>query len=443
MSGIGFRDESGNRRGSTDSAASPPPKRMTESRERRLLLLLAAVQFTHVMDFMVMLPMGPQLMRELDIGPVGFSALLGCYSVASGLAGLIGSTFIDRFERRWLLVASYLGFILGTLGCALAHSAPVLAVARSLCGLFGGLCGSMVMTVASDLVPPQRRAAGLGLVTTSFSVAAAFGVPLGLALAGRFAWEAPFWFLVAVSCVLCVASGLVLPKLDGHLRSGGRFGLAPTLEALGDPNARRALAFCGVLVFAHFTIIPMLAPHLIGNVGLPEARLFLIYLVGGIASLYSTPRIGRWADAFGRVRMYAVLTVFAALITLGITHARPMPVAFLALLGGSFFVFASGRFVPAQAILSLSVPPHRRGAFLSLGGCARDLMAGLTTAVGGWMVTKTPDGRIEGYDRLGWLAVASGFLSLWLASRVRNVEIGGHPAAVGQAGTGQENRSTG
>jgi len=169
----------------------------------------------------------------------------------------------------------------------------------------------------------------------------------------------------------------------------------------------------------------------------------VIYLVGGIASLYSTPRIGRWADAFGRVRVYAVLMAFAALITLGITHARPMPLPLLALLGGSFFVFASGRFVPAQAILSLSVPPHRRGAFLSLGGCARDLMAGLTTAVGGWLVTKTPDGRIEGYDRLGWLAVASGFLSLWLAGRVRNVETTVAPGASGDAGAGQVNRTTG
>jgi DHA1 family inner membrane transport protein len=128
---------------------------MTESRERRLLLLLAAVQFTHVLDFMVMLPLGPQLMRDLHMGPLGFSALLGCYSVASGVAGFFGSTFIDRFERRSLLVVTYLGFIVGTLGCALSHTAAMLGLSRSICGVFGGLCGSLVMTVASDLVPPH------------------------------------------------------------------------------------------------------------------------------------------------------------------------------------------------------------------------------------------------------------------------------------------------
>ena len=410
---------------------------MTESRERRLLLLLAAVQFTHVLDFMVMLPLGPQLMRELRIGPVGFSALLGCYSVASGLAGFFGSTFIDRFERRRLLVLTYLGFIMGTLGCALSHSAVVLGVARSVCGVFGGLCGSMVMTVASDLVPPQRRAAGLGLVTTSFSVAAAFGVPLGLALASRFAWEAPFWALAGISTVLCGVAALTLPRLEGHLRPGAGFGFAPILEVARDANALRALAFYGTLVFAHFTIIPMLAPYLIGNVHLAESRLFLVYLVGGLLSLFTTPRIGRMADDLGRVRVYAGLMGFAALVTLGLTHARPMPLYWLLPLGGSFFVFASGRFIPAQAILSLAVPPRRRGAFLSLSSCARDIMAGLTTAVGGWLVVKTPSGEIEGYDRLGWIAVASGLFSLWLATRVLDVE---HPKP---AVAGQVKRSSG
>ena len=397
---------------------------MTESRERRLLLLLAAVQFTHVLDFMVMLPLGPQLMRELRIGPVGFSALLGCYSVASGLAGFFGSTFIDRFERRRLLVLTYLGFIVGTLGCALSHSAVVLGVARSVCGVFGGLCGSMVMTVASDLVPPQRRAAGLGLVTTSFSVAAAFGVPLGLALANRFDWEAPFWGVALMSMILCGLISVTLPPLKEHLHPAARFGFAPILEVIRDANARRALAFYGMLVFAHFTIIPMLAPYLIGNVHLAESRLFLVYLVGGLSSLFTTPRIGRMADDLGRVRVYAGLMGFAALVTLGLTHARPMPLYWLLPLGGSFFVFASGRFIPAQAILSLAVPPRRRGAFLSLSSCARDIMAGLTTAVGGWLVVKTPSGEIEGYDRLGWIAVASGLFSLWLATRVLDVE---HP----------------
>jgi len=395
---------------------------MIESRERRLLLLLAAVQFTHVLDFMVMLPLGPQLMRELHIGPAGFSALLGCYSVASGLAGFFGSTFIDRFERRSLLLLTYLGFIVGTLGCALAHSAPMLAVARSICGVFGGLCGSLVMTVASDLIPPQRRAAGLGLVTTSFSAAAAFGVPMGLALANRFNWEAPFWGVAVLSVLLCGLISVNLPTLKEHIHPTARFGFAPILEVVRDSNARRALAFYGMLVFAHFTIIPMLAPYLIGNVHLAENQLFLVYLVGGLLSLFSTPRVGRMADDLGRVRVYAGLVGFAILITLGITHARPMPLFWLVLLGGSFFVFASGRFIPAQAILSLAVPPHRRGAFLSLSCCARDIMAGLTTAVGGWLVVKTPTGEIVGYDRLGWMAVVSGVFSVWLASRVRTVE---------------------
>jgi predicted MFS family arabinose efflux permease len=170
--------------------------------------------------------------------------------------------------------------------------------------------------------------------------------------------------------------------------------------------------------------------------------LFLVYLVGGILSLFSTPRIGRLADELGQVRVYAGLVGFAIVITLAITHARPMPLFGLLLLGGSFFVFASGRFIPAQAILSLAVPPRRRGAFMSLSSCARDIMAGLTTAVGGWLVVKTPTGEIIGYDRLGWIAVVSALLSLWLATRVRNVEHSVPIVPAAPAGD-QVNRSNG
>jgi len=395
---------------------------MTRGQERGLLLLLSAVQFTHVLDFMVMLPLGPQLMRDLDIGPREFSGLVSVYSLFSGLVGFAATGFIDRHERRSLLLVTYVGFIAGTFACAMSHTATALAVSRAVCGAFGGICGSMVMTVASDIVPPERRAAGLGLVTTSFSVSLAAGVPLGLFLASHYNWEAPFWFVGTLSLVNFGLILRFLPEMREHIHPAQGFGLAPLMEVLRDPNALRAVAFFGTLVFAHFTIVPMLAPYLIANAGFPEKRLYLLYLVGGVLSVVTTPLIGRLADAHGRVRVYSALVGIAAVVTLGITHAGHLPTVAVVALAASFFVFASGRFVPAQAISSLAVHPRRRGAFMSLNSCARDIMAGITATVGGWLVGTRPDGTLVGYDRLGWIAVVAALMSLWIVHKVRNVE---------------------
>jgi predicted MFS family arabinose efflux permease len=213
-----------------------------------------------------------------------------------------------------------------------------------------------------------------------------------------------------------------LPEMRDHIHPGHGSGLSPILELLRDTNALRALAFYGTLVFSHFTIVPMLAPYLIANVGYPEKELFFLYFVGGILSVVTTPRIGRLADSYGRPRVYAILVAIAIGVTLGITHAGPLPKPAVIALGAGFFVFASGRFIPAQAICSLAVHPRRRGAFMSLNSCARDLMAGITATLGGWLVQVRPDGRVLGYDRLGWIAVVAALVTVWLAYRVRHVE---------------------
>jgi MFS transporter, DHA1 family, inner membrane transport protein len=389
-------------------------------------MLLAAVNFTHIMDFMILMPLGPQLMRELDIGPAEFSWLVSAYTLAAGTVGLAAVLFLDRFDRRPLLLGTYAGFILGTLGCALAHTHVTLLIARAVCGAFGGVCGALVLASVSDLVPPARRAGGIGIVMTAFSVAAAVGVPFGLFLAQHFNWEAPFWLLALVSTVIWMLVWFFLPHFRSHLATGSRtaVSLKPLVELLVDANVLRSIALMAALVFGHFLIIPMMSPYLVANVGVPEERLFLVYLVGGILTVFTAPRIGRLADRRGRVEVFTVLALSASVVTLVISHAGPMPLPLVLGLAGAFFVFASGRWVPAQAIMTLAVPASRRGAFLSLNGCVRDLMAGSTAALGGWMVTRTPTGPLEGYGWLGWLALGANLLSLWIARNIRPVDLG-------------------
>jgi DHA1 family inner membrane transport protein len=390
--------------------------------ERFLLLLLAAVQFTHIMDFMILMPLGPQLMREWALGPSEFGHLVSVYTVVAGLAGLAMAPFADRFDRRHLLLACYAGFIGSTLACALSHSAASLLVARGFSGFFGGLAGTALMSIVGDVVPPARRGTAMGIIMTAFSVAAAVGVPFGLYLAQKFRWEAPFFLLVGLSVLNWGLLWRWLPPVRGHLDSGQVPGFGRFFALIRNRNALTGLGFMALLVFGHFSIIPLLAPHLVGTLGVPEDRLFLVYLIGGVLSAFSGPWVGRLSDRWGRVRVLTYLVAVATAVTLGIAQAPALPLGWVLLLAGSYFVFGSGRFVPGQAIVSLAVSRHDRGAYMSLNSCVRDFASGVSTTLGGWLVSQGADGRLQHFDRLGWVAVAGGLAALVVARRVRSVE---------------------
>jgi len=390
---------------------------MKQLSERSLLLMLAAVQFTHIVDFMILMPLGPQLMRELQIGPGQFSALVAAYTDTSGIVGLLAAPFIDRFDRRKLLLFAYGGFILGTLACAFSQDAHSLLVARAISGAFGGLSMSMVMSIIGDVIPAERRAASIGIVMTAFSVASAVGVPFGLQLAQRFRWEMPFFVLAGIAMVTWTIAYLGVPPVRGHLHDGQSDGAFMAL--LRDANAGRAILFMSATVLGHFTIIPLLSPFLVANVGLPEKHLFLIYFTGGVLTVFTAPLIGRLADQHGRLKVFTILVLIASGVTLFITHSGQLPLWVVLLQAGGFFVFASGRFIPGQAIMTLAVPSSRRGAFMSLSGCARDLTMGVTSTIGGAIVATASTGKLLHFHWLGWLATAAGLLSIWLARHVK------------------------
>jgi predicted MFS family arabinose efflux permease len=394
-----------------------------------LLLLLAAVQFTHILDFMVIMPLGEQLMREFAIGPGKFSHIVAVYTISAGVVGLLTAPFMDRFDRRKILLWVYAGFCLGTLACALAKNFETLLAARIICGAFGGVSGATLMAIVGDIVPPQRRASGMAVIMGAFATAAALGVPFGLYLAQKFRWEMPFFLIAGIGVIVWLLIYAALPPVRAHLHGKDTplHHFTEFFELLRDANAGRALLFYSAIVMGHFAIIPLLAPYLVSNVGLPENRLFLIYMVGGVCSALTAPLCGKLADRHGRLKVFAILVAVAAFVTLWIANSGPMPVWAVLISAGLFFTFASGRFIPGQAILSLAVPAKRRGAFMSLTSCTRDLTSGVTSSLGGWIVTRAPSGQLVGYDKLGWLAVGMSLIALWLASRVK-VKEANHPA---------------
>jgi predicted MFS family arabinose efflux permease len=392
--------------------------------ERRLLLLLAAVQFTHVMDFMVMMPLGPQLMRELEISPRQFGALISSFAITAGVIGLAVAPFIDRFDRRHLLLVAYAGFTLGTLACGLSHTWEMLLLSRAVCGAFGGISGATIMVIASDVVPAERRARGMAIIMTAFSVAAALGVPFGLKLAQWWRWEAPFLVVAGVAALVWVFLYKILPPVRGHLSEGKVRSGRDFLLLLQNRNAWKGLALMVAVVFGHFTIIPFLSPFLVGNMGMREASLFLVYVVGGVVTVFSGPLVGRLADRYGKFFIYAILVAGACVVIRVLTASGQRPEWQVLVIAGFFFMLASGRFIPTQATISMAVPSARRGAYMSLVACARDLASGLTTAIGGLVVVEGADGRLLGYDRLGMLAIVVSIGSLWVFRQVKSVENG-------------------
>ncbi len=391
--------------------------------ERLVLLILAAIQFTHIMDFMVMMPLAPQLMRELKLDAGQFSDLVSAYSLAAGIVGLLSAPFIDRHDRRTLILFAYAGFTVATLFCGLATNAHTLLIARAIGGAFGGVSGSLCLAIVSDLVPPERRAAGIGIVMTAFAVAAAIGVPVGLKLAQLWGWSMPFLCVAGIGAIVWCLIFRLVPPVRGHLQSGANKGQA-FRELLRDANAGRGILFMAIMVLGHFSIIPLLSPHLVGDVALPEKYLFLVYMVGGALTVVTAPRVGRLADRHGRHRVFTYMVLVASAIILAIANAGPLPVWATLILTGLFFIFASGRFVPGQAILTLAVPSSRRGAFLSLTSCARDLASGLSSKMGGAIVSSLPNGHLVHFNWLGWIAVGAGFLSILVARTVHANDTG-------------------
>lgn len=387
------------------------------ARERRLILLLAGIQFCHIVDFMVLMPLGPQLMRLLDISTSGFGLLVSAYTFAAGLAGFAFAFFIDRFDRRRLLLGVFAGFLLATLACALARDFATLLAARLLAGTFGGILGANVMAYLGDCIPEQRRGAATGKVMAAFSLAAVAGVPLGIFLAVHFSWRMPFLFVMLVGLVLGALGLRILPSVPA--RDTGRLDVVHTLHAVfSEANHWRAFALIAAMMLAGFSVIPFISPYMVGNVGVAEAQLFLIYFCGGLATLYTAPRIGRLADRFGKARTLQLVGALSLLPLLVLTQLPPLPLPAVLLVTTLFMVLVSGRLIPAMALVTAASVPALRGRFLSMNAALQQLAASLAAFWPTLVLAQGAEGRLLHYDVVGYGAMLMTVLAMWIAGKV-------------------------
>ncbi|AST28867.1 MFS transporter [Ralstonia pseudosolanacearum] len=411
-----------------------PP--LAPQHERRLLWLLALTQFTIIMDFMVMMPLGPQIMHTFGIGPAAFAAAVSAYSWCSGASGLLAATYIDRFDRRRLLLTVYALFSLSNLACALAGTFPLLLAARAFAGLSGGVLGAVILAIVSDVVPPARRGAATGVIMSSFALAAVAGVPIGIALGAHLGWAAPFFLLTALTALFWLGARQTVPPLTAHLREDGHsLGqiLGGLWQLLTHPHHLRAFVLTFVMMSSHMMVIPFISPVLVANHGIAPQDLSWLYVAGGAATFFTSRAVGRLADRYGRRRVFVAAALLSFIPVLVMTHLPAWPFIGMLLFFPCFMVILSSRMVPMQALMTTVPAPQVRGAFLSANNAVMSIGTGCGAWLGGLLLSTGAGGQIGGYGFNGWVAVvASLFCVLWIRG-IKGSDAHGDPSMPHQA----------
>ena len=372
-----------------------------------------------MVDFMVMMPLGPQLTQLFGISDAQFGVLISSYTFAAGASGLLASLYIDRFGRKKLLLLLYVLFAASTLACGLAPSYDVLILARIAAGAFGGVLAALTQTIVADVIPFERRGRAMGIVMSSFALATVAGVPLGLFLAAHFSWHVPFFMIAAVCAVLAIGAWVTLPPLADHLLLTRSSPWSAIQQVVSDPNHLRAFAFTALLMFAGFTVIPYITIYTTANGGLTLQQVPYVYLLGGAATLVTSRWIGRLTDSVGKAKMFYIMASFAAPAVLLVTLSAPLGLWGILFATTLMFIGMNGRMVPGMAVVTSAANPKLRGTFMTLNSSVQSAAMGIATVVGGLVVSRNAEGLLQSFWVSAVLGMVATGASLALVGRLK------------------------
>lgn len=373
--------------------------------ERRVVLLAAAVQFVNILDFMMVMPLGPDFAAALGMAESHIGYIGGAYTLAACLAGIAGSFFLDRFDRRAALMAALAGLGLATLMGGLAWGEGSMLLSRVVAGLFGGPAMALSLAVVADIVPVARRGRAMGLVSAGFALAATAGVPLGLELAHRGGWRLPFFAVGGLAVAIVAVLPLAVPRLSAHLDAeGGRSLIAMVGGLVARPAGRLSFLLMTLTMVAAFAIIPNIAVYVVGNLAFPREQLGLLYLAGGVVGLVTVRLAGGAVDRFGATSVVAVATIGIAL-SLGdaFLHAPLLP---LLLLIPVFMIFNAARMIAGSTMLTRVPRPDERAGFMSLSSAVQSAASAAGAFLSSALLAPRPEGGLLHMDRVAALAIA-------------------------------------
>jgi predicted MFS family arabinose efflux permease len=385
--------------------------------------LLAFLQFAVILDFMIMAPLGALIIPALNITPARFGLIVSAYAFSAGLSGLLAAGFADRFDRKKLLLFFYVGFLAATLWCGLAQTFPALLCARIATGLFGGVIGSVLLAIATDLFSPSLRGRVMGIIQTAFAASQVLGLPLALFASNRWDWHAPFFLMVALGGLGGLLVAWRLKPVTEHLKNAKD--VHPVKHLIATITSRRhlpAFATTVLLSTGGFMIMPFSSVFIVNNLGLANTDLPTIYLLTGICTIVAGPLIGKLVDAIGRMQVFLIGSALTIVMVLVYTNLGPVSLPTLVVVNVALFLGIFARMIPYQA-MSASVPePQMRGSFNAISASIQQLSGGVAAVVAGHLVSIGADGKLEGFQRVGWVLVATTVAGAFLVSQV-NKEI--------------------
>lgn len=390
-------------------------------KERLLLLILASINFTHILDFMIMMPLGNYLMPYFNISPQQFTMLVAAYTLSAGTSGFIAAFFVDQFDRKKVLLTGYIGFLLGTIACGFAPNYELLLSSRLLAGLFGGLIGAQVLSIVSDVFVYERRGTAMGAVMSSFSIASTIGVPFALYLANIFSWHAPFLLVGGLGIVLIPLINKYVPPMNKHIQGNGTSNSAKwkiLKDVWQHPVQRMALLFSGLIMMGHFLIVPFINPYMEFNNHYTKQQTPMIYLAGGIAAFFASNFLGRLSDRHGKLKVFLICICLSLPLVIYITQMPRIAFSIVLVFFALWFMLGTGRGVTAQAMVSNVVEPQKRGSFMSFNSSLQQLGTSAASLIAGMIVINGSGGEIYRYDWLGYLSVLVLLVCAWLGYRI-------------------------
>ena len=393
-----------------------PRARLAFSRYQKFVIaVLAFLQFTIILDFMIISPLGAMMMPTLHITPQQFGLAVSSYAFSAGASGLLAAGFADRFDRKRLLLFFYAGFVLGTLLCALADTFVLLLMARIVTGLFGGVIGSVVLSIATDLFPLEMRGRVMGFIQTAFAASQVLGLPAGLYFANRWDWHAPFLAIIAVA----VPAGLVIlfwmKPVAAHLTLKQEH--SPFLHlahTLMEPRYRLAFILTMLLPTGGYMLMPFGTAYIVGNIGLALSTLPTIYLVTGLCTVFVGPLVGKASDSFGKFQIFCFGTLLTILMVAIWTNLGPTALIPVIVINVLLFIGIFSRMIPSQALISAIPDVTKRGAFNAVSASLQQVAGGVSASVAGAVIVEAPNGRLSHFNWLGYIVMAVSLVSLVL-----------------------------
>ena len=388
--------------------------------QKIVVAMLAFLQFAVILDFMLMSPLGAVIMPALNIGPMEFGLVVSAYAFSAGASGLLTAGFADRYDRKKLLLFFYTGFILGTVWCGMAQSFESLLAARVVTGLFGGVIGSIVLAISTDLFAPQLRGRVMGLIQTAFAASQVLGIPIGIYLSNKWDWHIPFLAMAAFG----LAGGLLvawkMQPVNAHLDQPQRHSPWVHLyRTVTVPRHLLAFSITALLTTGGFMLMPFSSAYIVNNLGIDMQHLPTVYLVTGLCTIFAGPLIGRAADKRGKFPVFVFGTALSMVMVVLYTHLGTIPMWALVAVNALMFVGIFSRMIPFQAMAASVPPAGQRGAFNAISASIQQLSGGVASVVAGHIVTQARDGRLQHFSVIGYVVVATSLVALGLVWRLQ------------------------